>query len=98
MSEEKVEISAVLAWWIKNKNKVYGIILVAIGMLGGNADRISKTIADILPDGAVVPANDLEPRIDTLESNQAILRQDVNNLKAIVENIGTGLSRKIPIK
>jgi len=39
-----------LSWWIKNKNKVCGAILVLIGFFGGNVDRVTQIARDIIPD------------------------------------------------
>lgn len=39
-----------LSWWIKNKNKICGAILVLIGFFGGNVDRVTQLARDIVPD------------------------------------------------
>ena len=39
-----------LSWWIKNKNKVCGAILLLIGFFGGNVDRVTQIARDIIPD------------------------------------------------
>jgi len=51
--EEGIELPSpveTLTWWVKNKNKICGAVLVLIGFFGGNADRVVEIARDIIPD------------------------------------------------
>ena len=39
-----------LSWWVRNKNKMCGAILLLIGFFGGNVDRITEIARDLVPD------------------------------------------------
>ena len=61
--------------WAKHKNKVYGLILLLIGGVGGNADRIPSFVSYLL-----------EPTTDRIE----VLEEKVENLEAQVDKLTSG--------
>lgn len=59
INEERV------TWWIKHKNKVYGLLLMIVGAFGGNVDRFS----DLLPTSPTVQ-NKLDAHGNTLDNHE----------------------------
>lgn len=73
---EKVDYSSksgkVLNLWRKHKNKVYAVILVIVGALGGNADRVTS----LIPSN---PEND--SRLLEVEKQLQVLDKRITNLE-----------------
>jgi hypothetical protein len=69
---EQLTVPEALSWWSKNKNLIWGGILVIATLLGGNVDRIDSFVPDGLGkdsrvDEVIVRVDRLEDRILRLE-------------------------------
>lgn len=65
------------SWWTKHKNKVYGVLLLVSGLLGGNLDRLTGT--ELLATPAKVAL--LTEQVDKFQSSVDDLNARYDNLR-----------------
>lgn len=68
MSDEKVDVGDVITFWAKHKNKIWGGILLAVGLLGGNVDRVGSLIPDVANPGLVKRVESLENSVKSFNT------------------------------
>lgn len=61
-------------WLLKHKKKIYAAILLVVGMLGGNVDRINGVVNSITTDPALVK------RVDSLEFDVNVLKGEMTDV------------------
>jgi hypothetical protein len=69
---DKSDLGDAVTWWVKNKNKVYAAILVIVGVLGGNADRVNELLPTVEHSH-----DDIVERLDNLEGRVIILEDSL---------------------
>lgn len=76
-----------VGWWYKHRRKVYGIILLISGLLGGNVDRISDALIPAAGDTEEVDTrlNDLENYVKSHEQSHKELLESIKVFSAHVE-------------
>jgi hypothetical protein len=70
--DNKADLGDAVSWWVKNKNKVYAAILVIVGVLGGNADRVNELLPTVEHSH-----DDIVERLDNLEGRVIILEDSL---------------------
>jgi hypothetical protein len=89
MTTEKITVGEALSWWAKNKTKVFALIALLGGLIGG---ANSGTIGGLVPSNPEVSAqlNDHENRIKALEEdNKSLVGVIKEVLKGKVEGSDT---------
>jgi hypothetical protein len=69
---DKSDLGDAVTWWVKNKNKVYAAILVIVGVLGGNADRVNELLPTVEHSH-----DDIIERLDNLDGRVIILEDSL---------------------
>ncbi len=94
--EEGIELPSpveTLTWWVKNKNKICGAVLVLIGFFGGNADRVVEIVRDIIPD---LSAKDSQGDNDDFNQNIPAIPipepEELSEMRNQVENNATNIN------
>jgi len=69
---EEVDVGKAVTFWQKNRNKIYGVILFAVGLFGGNIDRVEgwlpKFTSESVYEKVQVQVEDLENRVTVIET------------------------------
>ena len=79
----EVDPSKVISWWAKNRQKVYAVVILIVGLLGGNVDRLSEIVSSMYPENPQIQlltdrVDDLNNRVEVLEQNTGMIRLENN--------------------
>lgn len=85
---EKVEDA--VTFWAKHRQKIYAIVILVVGLLGGNMDRLGAILPEVYPEEVKERLNSLETYIEQHEQSHKELLEALKILSSNIEKINKG--------
>lgn len=96
-NDDRLDVAEAASWWSKHANKVYAVLLILGGLLGGNVDRLPEVFPDITTLQETVNEVDgkvdlLDVRVETLENQWRSHLDSHDELLQVIDNLNQNLA------